>query len=259
MNDRKVLNLKISYLKHRIKSLPRGWIGSYQGNKKVIITYDPNNSKVTYTSKRRYSLNTKKGVFYSTGVLERIKAEARLEKLKAEWKMNFIGEPETIEFPLRKYRFDWVNRQQFADAVPNQNTKYKNTTPIIYKDQTLRSKNELIAIQEIEKMGFEWKTEILIKVGIYVFCPDVVFYVPYIDKVIILELDGKMDKDDYRERAEERRKKYIKAGFVENRDVLFFRFNNEYDFDLEDFRQLINQAIERSAADIQLIHANIVI
>ena len=254
-----MLELKISYLKDRINKLPRGWIGTYNDIPVVVLSSIPGNSKVSSKNQKRYRLSSKNGKYYKIKLEEREIIKADIAKLMAEWKANYIGEPEIIEFPLSKYRSEWVSRQLFINAVPNQNTKYKNTTPIIYKDQTLRSKNELIAVQEIENMGFEWKTEVLINIGKYVFCPDVVFYVPYIDKVIMLELDGKMDKDDYRERAEERRKKYIKAGFVENRDVLFFRFNNEYDFDLEDFRQLINQAIERSAADISSVHANIVI
>lgn len=249
MKEKTILNLKISYLEHLIKRLPRGWIGRYRGQEKVIITYDPQKPKVTYISKRRYGLNTKKGHYYCNGVEERIKAEANLKKLMAEWQMNYIGAPEVIEFPLRKIRFSWITKEQFMKAEPNQNP-YEIEHPIPYKGQTLRSKNELLSVQAIESMGFMWKTEISIKCGKYSFYPDVVFYVPYIDKVISLELDGMMEKDDYYEHAEERRAKYIKAGLVENKDVIFFRLNNKYDFNMEDLISLIETAIERNAADI---------
>ena len=249
MNEKKVLQLRISCLIHKIRKLPRGWIGEFRGRDVAVITYDPKNPKVTYKSSRRYTLTSKWGIYYKDGLTRRIIAEAELEKLNAEWKSNYRGAPEIIEIPLKRTRFLGILPNQFFEAKPNQNT-YKIKNPIPYKGQILRSKNELLTIQAIESMGFMWKTEIEIRFGKYLFYPDVTFYVDYIDKVIALELDGMMEKDEYYEHAEERRAKYIKAGFVENKDVIFFRISNENDFNLEDLKAMIKSAIERNAADI---------
>ena len=249
MNEKKVLQLKISYLKYKIRNLPRGWIGTNRDLDRIVINYDPKNPKVSNKSRRRYCLTTKRGIYYKDGITKRKIAEAELDMLNAEWKSNYRGAPEIIEFPLKRTRFLGILPNQFFEAKPNQNT-YKIKNPIPYKGQILRSKNELLTVQAIESMGFMWKTEILIQLGKYFFYPDIVFYVPYIDKVIAVELDGMMEKDDYYEHAEERRAKYIKAGLVENRDVIFFRISNENDFDLEDLKAMIKSAIERNAADI---------
>ena len=200
---------------------------------------------------RRYYLSTKRGQSYKNRLEERIAAEAELTKLLAEWHMNYIGEPEVIKFPLSKTRFCGIQTRQFMESEPNQN-KYQAKNPIVYKGQTLRSKNELLAVKEIEKFGFIWKTEICFRFGKYTFYPDVVFYVPYIDKPIALELDGMMDADDYYDHAEDRRRKYIRAGFEENKDVIFLRLNNEYVFPSEDLNTLIRIAIERSIADLRI-------
>ena len=200
---------------------------------------------------RRYYLSSKRGLAYKSKLEERAIIEAELAKILAEWHMNYIGEPEIIKFPLSKTRFCGIQTRQFMESEPNQN-KYQAKNPIVYKGQTLRSKNELLAVKEIEEFGFIWKTEICFRFGKYTFYPDVVFYVPYIDKPIALELDGMMDADDYYEHAEERRHKYIRAGFEENKDVIFLRINNEYDFPIEDLKTLIETAIERSIADLRI-------
>lgn len=250
MNEKMVLQLRISYLQYRLKELPKGWIGTYKKREVAIITYDSKNPKVTSYSMRRYFLRTRRGKSYKVLLEERIKAEAEMDKLLARWHMNYIGEPEVIKFPLSKTRFCGIQTRQFMESEPNQN-KYQAKNPIIYKGQTLRSKNELLAVKEIEEFGFIWKTEICFRFGKYTFYPDVVFYVPYIDKPIALELDGMMDADDYYDHAEDRRRKYIRAGFEENKDVIFLRLNNEYVFPSEDLNTLIRIAIERSIADLR--------
>ena len=249
MNEKKVLELRISYLRYKISKLPRGWLGTYKNIPVVVLSFIPDNPAIKGRNQKRYRLSSKNGIYYKEKLHERAIAETKLQELMTEWRMSYIGEPETIEFPLKRNRFCGILTKQFMEANPNQNS-YENKNPQFYKGQTFRSKNELLSIQTIESMGFMWKTEIKIQVGKFVFYPDVVFYVDYIDKPIALELDGMMDKDDYYEHAEDRRAKYIKAGMVENKDVIFFRLNNEYDFNVEDLRTLILAAIERNVADI---------
>lgn len=251
MNEKMVLQLRISYLSYRIERLPRGWFSTINGRKYTVIAYEPDNPKVGVRNTRRYLFSTRKGDSYRRKVIERISAEAELTKLLAEWHMNYIGDPEIIKFPLSKTRFCGIQTRQFMNSESNQN-KYQPRNPIIYKGQTLRSKNELLAVKEVEALGFMWKTEICFRFGKYTFYPDVVFYVPYIDKPIALELDGMMDEDDYYDHAEDRRRKYIRAGFEENKDVIFLRLNNEYYFPSEDLKTLIRIAIERSIADLRI-------
>ena len=251
MNERTVLQLRISYLQHNLRKLPNGWIGTYNNRAVVIINFDPDKPQINNHSRRRYLLSSKKGVFYNGKLEERVITEAQLNSLLVVWRKDYEGDPEIISFPLMKNRFCGIQTNQFMESAPNQN-KYKAKNPIPYKGQILRSKNELLAIKQIEEMGFIWKTEICFRFGKYTFCPDVVFYVPYIDKPIALELDGMMDADDFYEHAEERRHKYIRAGFEENKDVIFLRINNEYDFPIEDLKTLIETAIERSIADLRI-------
>ena len=251
MNEKMVLQLRISYLSYRIERLPRGWFSTINGRKYTVIAYEPDNPKVGVRNTRRYLFSTRKGDSYRRKVIERISAEAELTKLLAEWHMNYIVEPEIINFPISKTRFCGIQTRQFMNSESNQN-KYQPRNPIIYKGQTLRSKNELLAVKEVEALGFMWKTEICFRFGKYTFYPDVVFYVPYIDKPIALELDGMMDEDGYYDHAEDRRRKYIRAGFEENKDVIFLRLNNEYYFPSEDLKTLIRIAIERSIADLRI-------
>ena len=127
---------------------------------------------------------------------------------------------------------------------------------MIYKGQHFRSKNEIIACQIIEEMGYQFKTEVEIrdvamdrKTGnmreVLLF-PDVSFLVPEINKIVMLEIDGAMDNDDYRVKAEMRRKNYIESGFEEGKDVLFYRISSGGGIDADTLREIIEHGIVRN-------------
>ena len=65
MNERTVLQLRISYLQHNLKKLPNGWIGTYNNRAVVIINFDPDKPQINNHSRRRYLLSSKKGIFYN--------------------------------------------------------------------------------------------------------------------------------------------------------------------------------------------------
>lgn len=251
MNEKTILNLKIAYIKYRISRLPKGWIGTYRNRQVVYIIRDPDDPKVSNIRRRRLFTNTRRGLYYKNRIEEYQYEVRKYKELIAEWKKNYIGEPEIIRFPLNRFDYTGITSEQFFNSRPNQNS-YEIKHPIHYKGQTLRSKNELLTVQLIEEMGFEWKTEIMIKRGKYYFYPDVAFYVPYIDKVIALELDGMMEDDEYYSKAEERRGNYIRSGFIENKDVIFFRLVDNNSFNLEDLKAMIESAIERNIAGLRI-------
>ena len=177
------------------------------------------------------------------------KALNAYNSLMAQWKSMFVDEPVIIPFPLNNEESLIITPSAFYAASPNQNPK-ENKTPITYKGQILRSKNELLAVQEIERMGFEWKTEIMLFINGQTLYPDVTFFVPYINKVIALETDGMMGDESYEYKSHRRRNKYFKAGFNEFDDVIFFRITNYYEFDASKFRKLIEISCEINATAI---------
>lgn len=249
MDSKIIEELKISYLENRINELPHGWFGTYRGIPVVKIYKDPDNPDVSRTNVRRYYIHTKHGQVFSKLVNEFRKVKDELKNSMEKWKKTYSGKPRIFDFPLAKHREDIISYEYLCKSLPNQN-ELEPKIKIVYKDQVLRSKNELLAIKEIEDMGFEWKTEIHVQIGDYHFYPDVAFYVPYIDKVAFIELDGMMENDSYFTKSEFRKQKYFKCGFRENRDVIFYRMSSEDDFDVDSFRRAIEYLIELNATNI---------
>ncbi|MBR1796529.1 MAG: hypothetical protein IJ757_00720 [Clostridiales bacterium] len=241
MESRKVLELKISYLEKRLSELPKGWFGQHRGKPIVYVN--------TESGKGKYRIDGKKGSYYAALVKEYKKLTMQYNDCLDTWSLNYSGTPIKYTFPLTKTQDDMVTYDYYKQSQPNQNGKeYK--TKINYSNQILRSKNELLAVKEIEEMGFEWKTEIcLIKNGKF-FYPDIAFYVPYIEKVLLIELDGMMEKEDYFFKSENRKINYYKVGFKENKDVLFYRLSSSGDFNVEDFKTAVRFMIEENCGDI---------
>lgn len=250
MESREVLQLRISYLRHIMGTLPNGWIGNYRDRPAVYLIHDPDNPDISNTNKRHYYIHTSKGKRYKQLIEQRIKYQVEYEYLMKRWRSIYIGDPDIKKFPLDKYRHSGILPSFFMRARPNQNTK-ENKHPIAYKGQYLRSKNELLSVKQIENMGFMWKTEVEFIVKGIKFYPDALFYVPFIEKVIALEIDGMMDDEEYSYKANKRKLNYYKAGLIEFKDVIFFRLTGNNDFDIDSLTRLIEFSIEVNAIDIK--------
>jgi len=249
MDTREVLQLKISYLIYVIKNLPRGWIGIHRGQEVAVVTYDPEDKSITPGKYRRFCTKNKKGSYYKEKIESYIRANNELTKLMTEWRSVYRDEPEIINFPLDRTIVSGISERYYKASLSNQNAapiKY----PISYKGQILRSKNEMMAIQLIEQLGFDWKTEIHICVGKNNMYPDVTFLVPYLQKAIGLEIDGMMEQFDYCIKAQNRQYNYLSSGFSDYKDILFFRLSENNAFDAIALKTMIERAIALNAAEI---------
>ncbi len=175
--------------------------------------------------------------------------EAEYTKLMNEWKSCYTGSPKIIKYPLDESLLSGLNPEFFKNARPNKNS-FENMDPIEYNGQIMRSKNELLAVKEIEKMGFEWKTEIKVSINGKNFFPDVTFLIPFIQCALMLELDGKMGDPNYRTESINREYKYYQAGFKLFDDVIIYRTNSSHSFDADLLKYEIDMAIEKIATRI---------
>lgn len=226
--------------------MPHGYFGTSGGKSVIYLVYDPSDPKVDSYHRRRIVVHSREGQIYKVVIEEYLRLKEELRQLERLWNERYKFPPKEVRYPLPEAPAPLITAKMFDLAVPNQNT-YENEHPILYSGQKLRSKNELIGFQTLEKMGFEVKTEVRIRRGESTFFPDALFKVPEFDKGIGLEIDGAMDKDDYFGSAEERRKKYIRNGFREGIDVLFFRICGRHDFDLERFELQLDAVLESNA------------
>ena len=125
---------------------------------------------------------------------------------------------------------------------------------IEYKGQWFRTKNEVSAAQVIDSMGYEFKSEINVVVpgSEYDHYPDLSFDVKELDVMLMSEIDGKLDKGNYRLKSMERQYEYFEDGFKEFRDIVFMRLADPSVFDPTLYRMLVEAAIEANIDDIEM-------
>lgn len=255
MDTRRHLELKISYYRHLLTQMPHGGFVSIGGKRTVQVFYIPGCPEVTRNHKKRFRVDTKVGTLWSDKILRYLEVKKKLDDLMKEWRMYYAGNPNADAYSASMNSEAKLSAGKWESLRSEQNNISRNS-PMIYKGQHFRSKNEIIACQIIEEMGYQFKTEVEIrdvamdrKTGnmreVLLF-PDVSFLVPEINKIVMLEIDGAMDNDDYRVKAEMRRKNYIESGFEEGRDVLFYRISSGGGIDADTLREIIEHGIVRN-------------
>ncbi|MBR2294475.1 MAG: hypothetical protein IJ869_01770 [Clostridiales bacterium] len=244
--------LLISYHKDRLRRLPRGRFGMHRGKQVMYITYDPEDKTVSSKHKKIVRTDSALGRFYYPLIKESQGIEEELRALEAEWKSTYVKAPREFKYPLKKRHEPIFTADDFMRAKCNQGG-FENNENIEYNGQFLRSKNEFIACQALDKLGYECKVEIRFTPdGFTEFDPDVTYLIKELQKPVFLEIDGAMDKHGYFVKSEGRKEKYFRAGFREFSDVIFFRLNDAHSFDLSRLISLIGSSILANMNDILL-------
>ena len=227
-----------------------GFFGKKNGRAVVYVTRDPDNPEVSAKHRRCYFTSSKKGQHWDKIIREYISVRSEYEMLLKDWKSKYIAPPRKISFPLKKRRKNMIDREFFENAVPNQN-KREVRNPIEHNGQVFRSKNEILSCEVLEAMGYEYKTEVYLKGNDWMeFYPDLMFYVPELDKVIVFEIDGALDVIVYDGHSFSRTSNYLNCGFVEGKDLICYRISDSKAISIEQIENLIRAAIESSLDDI---------
>lgn len=254
--------LKISYLRYRLERVPHGYIDQFRGKPAVYVYYDPDNPKTTLRSKARYYTDSPTGKIYVQRIQEYIELKSQYDYYVTKWNSTYVEPPRKIKFPLRSITprrlKTELDREFFERAVPNQNL---NESPVKmpYKGQIFHSKNEIAGVKAVESFGYDFKTEVLVDLARYnkndlpcVIFPDLLFYVPEIDKVIIMEVDGALDSEGYAVKSYGTTIKLLLAGLVEGKDFIVIRMADGRVFHPEIFDDMITMAINASIKELDL-------
>ena len=249
MESRRSLELRMSYIKEQMKKLPHGSFGSVRGRATVKISYDPFDPSVTTYNYRRYYIDSPKGRFYSPLIKEYLRYAAELKRLEAEWNIIYKIPPRNISYPLKKRRHTIFDGDFFEKAESNMNSR-RIENPIPYKGMTLRSKNELIGVQILEKFGLEYKVEPKVGDGFDQLYPDLIFNIPEQCRCAGIEIDGAIDKEQYAYKSRNRRIGYLNMDLMPGKDIIFLDIASPADFYAELFETMAKLAIEAGLDDI---------
>ena len=242
--------MKISYLKYRLSQILQGYYGNHRGYRAIYITHDPTDNEINNQHKRIIKLDSKQGQLIRPIIEESMRLQSELEYLESKWRIEYNGEPRIIKYPLKRLRQPPYNSEFFKNAKINSNTYKPEALKIIYKGQKFRTKNELSAAQVVESLGYEYKSEIHIAGDHYDHYPDVSVNIPELDLMLMSEIDGAMERSNYKLKSIERQYEYFDDGFCEFKDIVFLRMTDSQVFDPEAYKTLIRTAIEVNINDL---------
>ena len=239
----------MSYLRERMSKLPHGSFGSVRGVPTVTLSYDPCNPQINSYNRKRYYLSSTMGRFYKPLIEEYISLKNELKELERVWNLIYKIPPRHVEYPLAKRRYSMFDGDFFDKAIPNSNGR-EVENPIEYKGMIVRSKNELLACEILEKKGYEIKVEPKVGDKYEELYPDILFGVREQCKCIGLEIEGALDRERYAYKSTNRRKGYLKLGFEIGKDIIFLDLADPYSFSAELLETKIRLAVEASLDDI---------
>ena len=249
MESRRSHELRMSYIKEQMNRLPHGSFGSVHGRATVKVSYDPFDPSVTAYHYKRYFLDSPKGQFYRPLIKEYLRYEAELKRLEAEWNLIYKIPPRKISYPLKKRRQTIFDGDFFEKAESNMNGR-KVENPVPYKGMRLRSKNEMIGVQIMEKFGLEYKVEPKVGNGFNELYPDILFNIPTQCRCAGIEIDGAIENEQYSYKSRNRRASYLRLGLMPGKDVIFLDIASPSDFYGELFETMVKLAIEAGLDDI---------
>lgn len=233
-----------------MSQLPKGSFGQHHGYRVLYLDSTPENPNM---KRKEYGVNSKKAKEYKDGVTEYLQLKDEYDRLLKQWNATYKEPPRRISFPLRKKRPDPIPYEAFEKMVPDQNPcKAKITFKV--EGMNVKSKNEAVAVILVGEMSYRMLNEPNLNLKRWFDNhPDIVFEVPEIQKIIVIEVDGSMDDPAEANKAETRRKTYVNAGFREMKDVIFIRLTNTstgVPLDVDYIRDMIIAAINLCIQDI---------
>ncbi|MBR2524051.1 MAG: hypothetical protein IKE53_06400 [Clostridiales bacterium] len=254
MYEMKNMELMISFLRKRLAEMPHGSFGEKNGRMVVYITYDPADKSVDARNKKCYSVDSPNGKIWSPVISEYIATKKKLDSYLNIWNGIYRFNPRNIDYPLEKSRSTLLTDRFFSDAK-----EYANPTPIEhpikYNGKILRSKNELLGVQTIEKFGLDFKIEIAVGNDPFnMLYPDITFYVPYQQRCISMEINGALNVAKYANKSLNRQSTYIDLGLMIGKDVIFLDIADPGQFYAELLETQIKTAILSGLDDIVFPH-----
>lgn len=250
MYDIRHHELMISFLRKRISELPHGFFGQVNGMPFVYITYDPTDHSVSKSNKKRYGINTVNGKVWTPLIAEYQRLKSKLQQLESLWEYLYKFDPRQIDYPLIKRRTSILTEDYFRNAREYMNPVVMKN-PIEYHGHYLRSKNEMLGCQIIEKFGLEYKIEIAIGNDPFnMLYPDFTVNVPYQQRCISIEINGALSSLKYANKSINRQSTYIENGLMLGKDVVFLDIADISQFYAELFETLLKNAILAGLDDI---------
>ncbi len=164
MYNRRLEELKLSYYYDRLVKMPHGSFVNVKGRRAVTVVFCPDDPRVTHKHKRRYYVDSVNGRKWSEKISEYIATKSEFDRLLNNWRLNYRGAPDLNSYSQEVNKGEKLSPALWEKLKVESNPMTRDSD-IVFQGQHFRSKNELAACQLIDRMGYEFKTEVAIRIS----------------------------------------------------------------------------------------------
>ena len=250
----KVHAVKLEYRRLLLEKIPHGCIRLRRGKRTVVINYDPDDPTVSSKTPKFFSVATKRGKEYAAMINKYLKVKAEYDHLLDFWHSTYCVDPPRVRFPVvRLHSFHDMNNEYFNEQQENRG-RYEPENPTYSDHGVLKSKNELMSAELLDRMGipFKYETELYIGEADKTINPDFLISFYEIDRCFYLEVLGMNDKGDYSVKTATKIYDYSKGKYRPGREVIYVILYDKSNFDSDYFVQQVMSAFDSMIPDSAL-------
>ena len=251
----KVHAVKLEYRRLLLEKKVHGFFRETNGIKRIYITKDPANPKISTRHPRVVHAATKLGKIYSEQINEYLRIELEYETLLNSWNKTYCFAPPKVQFPIIQFSDPHFMNNEFFNKQEDNLGKYKSDTPTVSEHGELKSKNELMAADLLKAMDipFKYETEIYLKEIKETINPDCLINFYEIDRCAYLEILGMNDKIDCFYKSANKIYGFSREIYRPGREVIYVILYDKANFDKEYFVSQVLSAYNDMIPDSALI------
>ncbi len=251
----KVHAVKLEYRRQKLEQMPHGHFNVRKGKANVVVTYDPDNPKLTPKKPRTLYVTSKLGKIYSEKINEYLNLKAEYDALLNDWNSRYRLAPPRIVFPIKQYADPHFMNNDYYNRQPERCGKYIPDNPTVSEHGDLKSKNELMGADLLKEMGipFKYETEVFFTETEETVNPDYLVNFIEIDRCSYLEILGMNDKPDYSARTASKIFVFSKEKYRPGREVIYVLLYDKSNFDKDYFVSQVLAAFNDMIPDSALI------
>jgi len=180
-----------------------------------------------------------------------LKVKTEYDYLLDLWLSTYCFAPPRVKFPVvTSHSFHEMNNEYFNEQQENRG-KYEPENPTYSDHGVLKSKNELMSAELLDRMGipFKYETELHIGEVDKTINPDFLISFYEIDRCFYLEVLGMNDKGDYSVKTATKLYDYSKGKYRSGREVIYMILCDKSNFDSDYFVNLVMATFDNMIPD----------
>lgn len=242
-----------------MEKMVKGYFREIKGKTYVVITKDPNISKINTRHQRKIRTSTKLGLELSDKVNEYQRIKKEYDDLLTSWNSLYSFAPPRVKFPIVQFSDPHSMNNAYFNDKQDRLGSYKSDNPTVSEHGDLKSKNELMGADILKQLGipFKYETRLYLEAIEDTINPDCLLNFYEIDRCAYLEILGMNDKFDYFVKTAKKIYGYSRDLYRPGREIIYIILYDKSNFDKDYFISQILSAFNNMIPDSALVWEDI--